>query len=62
MYENYKGEKGKIRRFIYQSKQEGEEQFERKMNQDASGNRKMFWKELGKSIDGKVGNCNRIKT
>ena len=32
----------KVKRYIYQSKQEVQEQFGRKMNQDVNGNRKLF--------------------
>ena len=37
-------EKGKVKRSIYQSKEEVNEQFGRKMNLDVDGNRKLFWK------------------
>ena len=35
--------------------------FGRKMNEDVSGNRKLFWKKVSKAIGGKVENSNRIK-
>ena len=41
----YRGEKGKIKRCIYQSKKKVNEQFGRKMNEDVNGNKKLFWKE-----------------
>ena len=40
--EIYKEGKRKITRCIYQSKEEVQEQFERKMNQDVNGNRKLL--------------------
>ena len=46
---------------MYQRKQEVHEQFGRKMNQDVKGNKKLFWKEVGKANKGKVENCSRIK-
>ena len=46
--EAYKEEKKKIKRCIYQSKKEVNEQFRRKMSQDVDGNRKLFWKEVNK--------------
>ena len=59
--EVYKGEKRKVKRYINQSKEEVQEQFGRKMNQDVNGNRKLFWKEVSKANGGKVENSNRIK-
>ena len=32
-----------------------------KMNQDLSGNRKLFWKEMSKANGEKVDSCRRIK-
>ena len=49
----------KVKRCIYQSKEEVQEQFGRKMNQD--GNGKLFWKEVTKVNGVKVENSNRIK-
>ena len=43
------------------SKEEIQEHFGRKMNQDVNGNRKLFWKEVSKANGGKVENFNRIK-
>ena len=40
--EVYKEEKGKVKRYIYQSKKEVQEQLGRKMNQDVNRNRKLF--------------------
>ena len=40
--------KRKVKRCIYEIKDEIQEQFGRKMNQDVNGNRKMFWKEVSK--------------
>ena len=42
--EAYREEKRKVKRCIYKSKREENEQFGRKMNQDMNGNRKLFWK------------------
>ena len=41
--EAYKEENRKVKRCIYQSKEEVQEQFVRKMNQDLNGNRKLFF-------------------
>ena len=57
----YKEEKRKAKRYIYQSKEEVQEQFGRKMNQDVNGNRKLFWNEVSKENGGKVENCSNIK-
>ena len=59
--EIYKEEKRKVKRCLYQSKKEVQEQFGRKMNQNVSGNRKLFWKEVSKVNGGKGENSNRIK-
>ena len=44
--EAHREEKKKVKRCIYQSKREVNEQFGRKMNQDVKGNRKLFRKEV----------------
>ena len=44
--EIYKEEKRRVQRCIYQSKREVNEHFERKMNQDVNGYKKLFWKDL----------------
>ena len=44
----YKEEKRKVKRCLYQSKKEVNEQFGRKMNHDVDGNRNLFWKEMSK--------------
>ena len=54
--EVYKEEKRNVKRRIYQSKEEVQEQFGRKMNQDVNGNRKLFWREVIKANGGKVEN------
>ena len=59
--EFYKEEKREVKMCIYQSKEEVQEQFGRKMNQDVNGNRKWLWKEESKVNGGKVENSNRIK-
>ena len=46
--EIYKEEKRKVKRYIYQSEKEVNEQFGRKMNQDIEGNKKLFRKEVSK--------------
>ena len=48
--EVYKEEKRKVKRFLYNSKKDVQEQFGKKMNQDVNGNRKCFWKELSKRM------------
>ena len=55
--EIYKEEKKKVKRRIYQHKNEVNERFRRKMNQDVDMNRKSFWKVT----KGKVESCSRIK-
>ena len=60
-WELYKEENRKVRRCIYQSKKDIQEQFGRKMNRDVNGNRKLFWKEVSNSNAGKVENSYRIK-
>ena len=59
--EVYKEENRKVKRCIYQGKKEVQEKFGRKMNQDVNGNWKLFWKELSKAKERKVGNSSRIK-
>ena len=51
-------EKRKIKRCIYLSKKEVQEQCGRKMNQDVNGNRTLFLKEVSKTNGGKVENYN----
>src|SRR5678816_4840484 len=46
--ELYKEEKRNTKRCIRKRKQEVNEQFERRMNEDIQGNRKLFWKEARK--------------
>ena len=57
--EVYKEEKRKVKRYIYQSEKEVQEQFEGKMNQDVNGNRKLFCKEVSKVNEGKMESCNK---
>ena len=59
--EVYKEEKRKVKRCIYQSKKEIQEQLGRKINQDVNGNRKLFWKEVNKVNGGNVENSKLIK-
>ena len=54
--EVYRKEKRKVKRCIYQRKNEVNVQFRRKLNQDIDGNRKLFWKEVSK-----VKSCSKIK-
>ena len=61
VWKSTKRKRERLKRFIYQNKKEVQEQFERKMNQDVNGNRKLFWKEVSKANGGKVENSNRIK-
>ena len=44
--EAYKEEKRKVKKCIYQRKKKVNGQIGRNMNQDANGNRKLFWKEV----------------
>ena len=52
--------KKKVKRCIYQSKKEVNEQFGRKMNQYVDGNKKSFWKDVSKVNGRKVESCSRI--
>ena len=42
----YKAEKRKVKRFIYQSKKEVNDQFGSKVNQNVNINRELFWEEV----------------
>ena len=53
--------KRKVKRCIYHSKKEVNEQFCRKMNQDVNVHRKLFWKEVSKLNGGEVECCSRVK-
>ena len=59
--EVYKEEKGKVRRFIYQSKKGVNKQFGRKMNQNIYGNRKLLLEEVSNVNGRKMESCSRIK-
>ena len=59
--ESYMEEERKVKRCIYQSKKDVNEQFCRKMNEDVNGNRKRFWKEVSEVNEGKVESCSRVK-
>ena len=59
--EEYREEKRKVKRCIYQSRKKMIEQFGKKMNEDGNGNRKLFWKEVSNAKEGKVESCSRIK-
>ena len=59
--EVYKEKNRKVKRCIYQSKKEFQEQSGRNMNHDVNENRKLFWKEVNTGNGGKVENSNRIK-
>ena len=61
VWNSIKKKKRKVKRCIYQTKEEVQEHFGRKMNQDVNGNRKLFWKVVSKVSLGKVENSNRIK-
>ena len=52
-YETYKEEKKKVK-IIYIKLQDVNEKFRRKINQEVSRNRKLFWKEMGKVNGSKV--------
>ena len=47
--------------YIYQSKKKVNEKFERKMNEDVNGNRKLSWKEVSNAKGGKVESSSRTK-
>ena len=49
-----KEEKRKVKRCIYQSKKEVNEQFGRNMSQNIDENRKLFWKEAIR-VNGEIG-------
>ena len=59
--EIYKDEMRAVKRCKYHSKKKTNEEFVRKMNQNANGNRKIFLKEEGKANGRKLENFSRIK-
>ena len=59
--EVYREEKRKVKRCIYQNRKKVNEQFGRKINEDANGNRKLFWKEMSNMKGRKVLSWSRIK-
>ena len=59
MYGSLQKKIRKVKRCIYQSKEEVNEQFGRKMNQYVNGSRKLVWKEVKVVIKEK--SCSRIK-
>ena len=56
-----RGKEREVKRCIYYSRKEVQEQFGRKMNQDVNRNRKLFWKEVNKVNRGTGENFKRIK-
>ena len=58
---DYREEKKKVKRCIYQSKKDVKEHFGRKINQDVNGNRKLLWKEVSNVKGGKVESSSRMK-
>src|SRR5678816_3363100 len=58
--EVYKEEKRNTKRCIHRRKEEVNEQFGRRMNEDIQGNRKLFWKEARKVKNENKGNLLRI--
>src|SRR5678816_1162189 len=58
--ELYKEEKRNTKRCIRRRKEEVNEQFERRMNGDLQGNRKLFWKKARKVKNENKGNLLRI--
>ena len=52
---------GGVVRCIIQIKKKVNEKFERKMNEDVNGNKKLFWKEVSNKKGEKVESCRRIK-
>ena len=59
--ETYREEKRNVKGCIIQSKKKVNKQFGRKLNEDVSGNKKLFWKEVNNAKGGKVESCSRIK-
>ena len=59
--EAYREEKRKVKRCIIQRKKKANKQFGRKTNEDVTGNRKLFWKEVSNVKGGKVKSCSRKK-
>ena len=59
--EAYREENRKVKRCIIQSKNKVNEQFERKINEDVNGNRKLFWEEASNAKQGKMEYCNKVK-
>ena len=57
----YREQKRKFKGCIYQSKKQVNEQYERKMNEDVNGHRKLSWKDVRNVKRGKVESCSRIK-
>ena len=57
----HREEKIKVKMRIYRSKKKVNDQFERKINEDVNGNRKLFWKEVSNFKGGKEESCSRIK-
>ena len=58
--EAYREEKRKVKRYMYQSKKEVNEQLGRKINHDVNGNRKLFLK-VSNANGERVYSCSRIK-
>ena len=58
---DYREEKKKVKRCIYQSKKDVKEHFGRKINQDVNGNRKLLWKEVSNVKGGKVESSSRME-
>ena len=54
-------EKINVNRCIIRRKEKVNEQSGRKINEDANGNRKLFWKKVSNTKGGKVECCSRIK-
>ena len=59
--EAFREEKRKVIRSIIQNKKKVNEQFGRKINEDVTVNRKLFWKEVSNTKGGKVQSCRRVK-
>ena len=57
----YRYWKRKVRELINASKQQMDEDFGRKLSEDFSVNKKLFWKEVKRERGGKEGNSIRVK-
>ena len=59
--DEYKNAKSRVKRLIKKKKKEANESFGKKMNEDAIGNRKLFWKEVKKARNSERNSCVSVK-